>query len=59
MNRTTLQTNISYSRDDYLVSKSIVVSEERIKGSKLHPAKTHLTGRLLMETANICSDLVT
>ena len=46
-----------YERADYLVSFFIVVSEERIKGSKLSPSKAQLTFRMLEETANICSNL--
>ena len=38
----TLENNTSYNGDDYRVSKTIVVSEERIKGAKLSPSKAHL-----------------
>lgn len=41
----------------HLVSKSIVVSVERIKCSKLCPAKAHFTGRMIKETANVCPNL--
>ena len=38
----TLQNNTSYHEDYYLVSKTIMVSKERIKGAKLSPSKAHL-----------------
>ena len=41
----------------YQSTLDVVVTGERIKGAKLHPALTQIFGSVLTEAADVCSNL--